>query len=216
MNAAVALQGLGFYWTDSGNVKDANGNDTDWVIAPATVAQVEDGKQFGRVQGVNTVNPSQEHVKLLKSEMQETSGTPRIAMGGMDAANPASGVALSIEMAPMVAKNEEKEEEIASKLRQFAYDMITGWLPAYEGQADTGVRLEPVFSDPIPVNREAVIAEITALVTAKIISTSYARQLIKEKLGYQVPDGEENVLAAEAQATQDLMGARMDAEVGAL
>lgn len=212
---AVALQGLGFYWTDSGNVKDANGNDADWVIAPATVAQVEEGKQFGRVQGINTVNPSQEHINLLKREMQETSGTPRIAMGGMDAANPASGVALSIEMAPMVAKNEEKEEEIASKLRQLSYDMVTGWLPAYEGVADTGVRLEPVFSDPIPVNREAVMKEIIDLVTAKIISTTYARVLIKERLGFQVPDGEETALAAEAQAAMDLQGSRMDSELGA-
>jgi hypothetical protein len=214
---AVALQGLGFYWTDSGNVKDANGNDADWVIAPATVAQVEEGKQFGRVQGINSVTPSQEHAKLLKAEMQETSGTPRIAMGGMDAANPASGVALSIEMAPMVAKNEEKEEEIAAKLRQFGYDMVTGWLPAYEGIADTGVRLEPTFSDPIPVNREAVMAEIVGLVTAKIISTGYARVLIKERLGFQVPEGEDAALAGEAQAAMDLQGARMDAEVdGAL
>lgn len=210
---AVALQGLGMYWTDSGAVKDKDGNDTEWVIAPASVAQVEDGKQFGRVQGVNTVQPSQDHTELLKREMQETSATPRIAMGGMDAANPASGVALSIEMAPIVAKNEEKEEEIASKLRQLGYDLITGWMPAYEGIADTGVRLEPTFSDPIPVNREAVMKEIIDLVTAKIISTAYARQLIQERLGYQVPAGEAEAVAGEAQAEADLMGARMDAEL---
>lgn len=213
---AVALQGLGLYWTDSGNVRDKDGNETDWVIAPASVAQVEEGKQFGRVQGINTVNPSQEHTNLLKREMQETSATPRIAMGGMDAANPASGVALSIEMAPIVAKNEEKEEEIASKLRQLAYDLIVGWMPTYEGLADTGVRLEPTFSDPIPVNREAVMKEIVDLVTAKIISTAYARELIKDRLGYQVPSGEEEALAGEAQAAADLTGARMDAEIGAV
>jgi hypothetical protein len=212
---AVALQGLGMYWTDSGNVKDDNGNDVDWVISPASVAQVEEGKQFGRVQGINTVNPSQEHTNLLKREMQETSATPRIAMGGMDAANPASGVALSIEMAPIVAKNEEKEEEIAAKLLQMSYDLATGWLPVYEGIADTGVRLAPTFSDPIPVNREAVLKEIIDLVTAKIISTAYARVLIKERLGYQVPTDEDAALAGEAQATADLAGARMDAEVDA-
>ena len=212
---AVALQGLGFYWTDSGNAVDADGNEVDWVISPATVAQVTEGRQFGRVQGINTVNPSQEHMAKLKSEMQETSGTPRIAMGGMDAANPASGVALSIEMAPIVAKNEEKEEEIASKLRQMGYDLLTGWLPAYEGIADTGVRLEPTFSDPIPVNREAVIAEIVELVKNKIISTTYARQLLKERLGFQIPTGEAEALAGEAAAAADLMGARMDAEVDA-
>lgn len=212
---AVALQGLGFYWTDSGTPVDENGNAVDWVISPASVAQVTEGRQFGRVQGVNTVNPSQEHMAKLKSEMQETSATPRIAMGGMDAANPASGVALSIEMAPIVAKNEEKEEEIAAKLRQMAYDLLTGWLPAYEGIADTGVRLEPTFSDPIPVNREAVIAEVTQLVTAKIISTAYARQILAERLGFQIPDGEAEALAAEVAASQDALGARMDAELGA-
>lgn len=212
---AVALQGLGVYWTDSGKPVDDDGNPTDWVISPATMLTVQEGRSVGRVQGVGSVQPSLDHIKFLKGEQSETTGTPLISIGTLESATASSGVALSIEMAPILAKNEEKEEEINSKLVQMLFDLVTGWLPAYEGLQDNGVRVAPSFEDPVPVNEEAEIKKFTDLVTAKVISTRFARTMLAERLGWQIPADEESALAGEAQASADLMGARLDAEVAA-
>jgi hypothetical protein len=212
---ALAMAGLGVYWTDSGQPRDDEGNAVPWEISPASMLRVDDGKQVQRVQGVLTVQPGISHADFLKGNAQETSGTPKIALGGIDASNPASGVALSIQMAPMVAKNEEKEEEIIAKLVQMMFDLLTGWLPVHEGYTDNGVRIVPAFDDPIPVNREAVINELNILVTAKIISAAYARTVLASKLGYVFTTDVGAEVAGEQQAAADIAGARLDAEVAA-
>lgn len=212
---SVALNGLGLYWTDSGQARDSDNNPIPYRIAPGAMLSLEKDGKVGRLTGVGSVQPSLDHAKFLQQGMQESSGTPEVAIGRGTAAAAASGVALAIEMAPVVSKGEEKEEEHISKLTQMLFDLLTGWLPAYEGYTDDGTRVLPIFDNPVPVDRAAVVVELSTLVTAKILSARTARDVAAEKLGYQIPEDEDTRLAGEAQAALDLEGARLDAAVGA-
>lgn len=212
---AVALNGLGLYWTDSGQAKDRDGNPVPYRIAPGSMLSLEQGGKVGRLTGVDSVTPSLQHARFLQDSMQEATGTPAVAIGRPNNTSAESGVALAIEMSPVVSKGEEKEEEHLSKLTHMLFDLLTGWLPAYEGYTDDGTRVIPVFEDPVPVDRAAVISEVTSLVTAKVISPTTARDVIVERLGYQIPEDEDARLAAAAQSELDLEGARLDAAVGA-
>lgn len=210
---AVALQGLGVYWTDSGKSRDEDGNVVPWKISPASMIEVQDGKKIGRVEGISSVEPSVGHIDMLKREARETTGTPDIAIGSVDVASAESGVALSIKMAPILEKNAEKQEDIGNKLDQFAFDLLNGWLPAYEGYSPQGVTVTAEFGPALPINRKEVVEEIVALVGAKIISADFGRVLLENQLGYTFPTGMLEAITAEAQALEDVMGARLDAAV---
>ncbi len=212
---AVALNGLGVYWTDSGEPKDLNGNPVPFKLAPGTMLSLDENSKAGRLSGVDSIAASKGHADFLSDAMQESSGTPAVAVGRPNTASAASGVALALELSPVVAKGEEAEEEHIARLTQMLYDLVTGWLPTYEGLQDNGTRVLPVFDDPVPVDRAAVVTELSTLVTAKILSAKTARDVAAEKLGYQFPDDEDARLAGEAQAALDLEGARLDAAVGA-
>jgi hypothetical protein len=212
---AVALTGLGLYWTNSGQARDPEGNAIPYKIAPGSMLSIEPDSAVGRLTGVDSITASKGHADFLDDAMQESSGTPAVAVGRPNNTSAESGVALAIEMSPVVSKGEEKEEEHLSRLTHMLYDLLTGWLPAYEGYNDDGTRVTPVFDDPVPVDRSAVVQELNTLVSAKIVSTRTAREVAAEKLGYQFPEDEDARLAGEAQAALDLEGARLDAAVGA-
>lgn len=212
---AMALAGIGVYVTDSGSPKDEQGNEQDWVIAPASVLELERDTKFARVEGVTTLEPMIQHTEQLNAAARETSGTPDVAIGRVDVQVVESGVALAISMAPIISKNQEKEEELKSKMDQFLYDLVNMWLPAYEAAGGNGVVVEIHFADPLPVNRKDVVSEVTELVKNKVIPIRFALQILKDKLGYDI-DPEK--MAAEVQAEQaaalDAAGARLDAEAG--
>lgn len=211
---AVALTGIGVYATDSGKPRDSQGNETEWVIAPASVVELEAGKSFKRVEGVGRdgVEAMHAHSDKLQTEARQATATPDIAVGRVDVSVASSGVALAIEMAPIISKNEEKEEEISSKLDQLLYDLLNGWFPAYEQHNAGGLVVNVVFGDPLPVNREAVVTEVTELVTAKVISAQFAMKVLKDKLGYEIdPQQMLREIAQEAQALLDADGAQLDA-----
>jgi hypothetical protein len=157
---------------------------------------IEPDSAVGRLTGVDSITASKGHADFLDDAMQESSGTPAVAVGRPNNTSAESGVALAIEMSPVVSKGEEKEEEHLSRLTHMLYDLLTGWLPAYEGYNDDGTRVTPVFDDPVPVDRSAVVQELNTLVSAKIVSTRTAREVAAEKLGYQFPEDEDARLAA--------------------
>ena len=212
----VALTGLGVYWTDSGSPRDAQGNETEWVIAPASVMELSAGKKFGRVDGVTTIQPMLDHVHELGSLAQQTSGTPDIAVGEVDVQVAQSGIALAIKMAPVIAGNKEREVGLKGTLDQFMNDLLNGWAPAYEGRQATGVVVSAAFGDALPLDREAVIAEMKTLVEAQVIDPEYARQYLSEKLGFQFPEDLGTRMAAAQTAALDAGAARLaaDANVG--
>ena len=61
------------------------------------------------------------------------------------------------------------------------------WFPAYEGISFNGAVPVSVIEDPLPVNRAAVLLEITTLVDKGLITLEYARQLLSERLGMEFP-----------------------------
>ena len=208
----VVLTGVGIYVTTSGKPRDVDGNEEDWVIAPASVMELESSEdRFERVPGVTTVQPLLDHLGMLEAQAQKTTGTPDIAVGRVEVTVAESGVALAIEMAPILAKNAEKEVDLKTKMEQMLYDLVTMWMAVYEGLDAKGVTLQLTFGDPLPVDRKAVLAEITEMVTAKLIPIEFAQVLLRERLGYNIPDDAMASMVAEQTQMLDPTGTRLDA-----
>jgi hypothetical protein len=213
-DTAVALTGLGVYWTDSGKSRDRDGNEIDWEIGPASVAELEKDGKFGRVPGVGSVQPIQDHISYLTSSARGANAAPAVAAGRVDSAVNLSGVALRIQFMPTLAANAEREEELASVWTHLLYDLMTMWFPTYEGWAPLPLQPGVVFGDPLPPDRTAVITEVTTLVASGIVTKEWAAEYLAETLGYKFPDNMVADAAAEQQATLDAEGARIAAEAG--
>lgn len=198
---ALVLEGLGLYWTNSGPPTDEEGNETNWKLGPGWVVEVDDGSEFGRVNGVGSVAPNQDHIAYLERAMRESSGVPDIAIGNVDVQTAESGIALAFKMGPILASNEEKEGEILSVMDQMLYDLVVMWFPVYEGLT-SAARAVSIVDDPLPTNRKAVLEEILGMLATDppLISTEYARTLLSEKLGYDFPTEMSNAVVVEAAA----------------
>lgn len=182
----LVMQGLGMYWTNSGPPKTADGQDTDWEIGPRSVIEVGDGQTFGRVTGVSSVAPFIEHMNFLDDWAKQGSGTPDVAVGKVDVAVAESGIALQMQLAPMIAKNAEKELELLAEMDHMFYDLCRMWLPAYEQMDFPELLISTVVGDPMPINRQARINEIVGLLSnvPQIITLQQAHDELA-KWGYQ-------------------------------
>lgn len=184
----LALQGLGVFVTDSARPVDDDGAETDWEVAPGGVIEMKAGSKFERVEGVKTVVPFQEHLKYLEDSMDRSVGLSSTAIGEVDVSVAASGVALRLDMAPILAQNEEKEVELLNRLDQFMFDLLTMWLPV-EGTLSVppGIKITNSFNDPLPIDRAGIVKEVIDLVTAGLMSRAFAIAYLTAKLGYQFP-----------------------------
>jgi hypothetical protein len=208
-DVTLALQGLGCYVTDAKSPINEDGTEGDWIIAPGEVLEVQANTTFKRVEGVSTVVPFQAHLDYLAAEMKEGTGLSNTAIGQVDAAVVASGVALRLDMAPILAANEETEEELLSVLDQMFFDLMTMWLPVDGTSVPAGLTVINSFSDPLPVDRAGTVSEITALVTAGLMSRDFAIKYIAAKLGYQFPADMLDQVASE----QDTIASRIYSEL---
>lgn len=195
----LAMQGLGLYWTNSGPPLDENGEETNWKFGPGWVLEVDDDSEFGRVSGVGSVEPMIAHINKIEGAAREASGVPNIAVGTVDTQVAESGIALAFHMAPILSSNKEKEDEILGTMDHLFFDLVTMWLPEYEG-LDTPARAISSVEDPLPVNRKAVLEEILSMLREGVISIAYAQAQIAERLGYDIPDQMLDEIAAEAKA----------------
>lgn len=186
----LALNGLGVFVTDSARPLDDLGNETDWVVAPGSVIETKPGAKFDRVTGVSSNAPFQEHLSYMGGAIKESAGLSATAIGNVDASVAASGVALRLDMAPILAQNEEKEEEILGRLDQMLFDILTMWMPVEGVSVPPGYMVTNSFGDPLPRDRAAVIAEILALVTATppLMTQEFAVDYLNRMLGYQFPE----------------------------
>lgn len=196
----LALQGLGIYVTDSAGPKDEDGNETDWIIQPGYVIELKAGEKFTRVDGITNMEPFQDHIKTLSGSIDQSGGLSAVAVGNVDAATAASGVALRLDMAPILAKNSEKEGELLGTLDQLGNDLLQMWSPVDSVAITEDVTVADSFDDPLPVDRTAVVAEITALVTAGLMSKEFALTVLKAKLGYDFPSDMLDSISADADA----------------
>lgn len=220
---SLALDGLGVWVTDAGTPVDENGDEVPWNLGPGRVVEVGEGKEFKRANSTSTVVPYQQHVDLLQNYLDWTMGISGVAKGKVDVQTAESGVALLLEMAPLLARVDEKELTIEAVMSNMMYD-LTKWLVAYEGSTLSplmNVKWVPHFGPHLPRDRKAEIDELfkLAAISPQILPLSYIRNRLRQ-LGYEdMP--EEAALAAELQKEQELristqqdaFGARVDQEV---
>lgn len=174
---ALALDGLGMYATDAGVPEGGR-----WVLGPGRVVQRPKGTEFERISGVQTVTPIINHLDWLIARLKEGSGTPDVAIGLVEATS-ASGVSLLLQMGPMLAKAEKRDETISGTMDQFLYDLSVMWLPAYESVSFDAVCISS-YGDLLPQDRAAQLDEIVAIAGMEGVADSAWIQSQLAKLGY--------------------------------
>lgn len=186
----LAMAGLGVFFTTSGPPKNDLGDIIPWEIGPAQVVEGGKDTKFERVSGVQSVAPMIDHMQFILGETQGGLGVPDIAAGKVDVTVAESGISLILQLSPLLAKNAEKEGDLIGIYDQMFFDLVHGWLVAFEGvPATTTAQMVAVVGDPIPTNRKAKVDEILALVAGSILSIQEARaELVK--LGYPLRDAE--------------------------
>lgn len=218
----LAMDGLGMYSTDAGSPIDDEGQPVPWNLGPAKVIEVPGGKKFERISGVTSVAPYQDHLKYLHDQLDASASIPGVAKGRVTVDVAESGIALQLELAPILAVGEERDLIITDVLTQMLFD-LKWWFVAYEG-INTGEALWiPTYGDKIPVNRKQRFDELMAMLgsTSPLVSAQYVRAELA-KIGYVFPDDttmmsqilEEKQMVGAIEA--DAMGARLDSELGAV
>ena len=188
---ALALAGLGVYVTSSDKPQDDDGQTLPWQIGPGTVLDnMEDPNSFQRVNGVSSITPFQDHLALLINSVKEASGATDAAAGKVDVTVAESGVALALQLGPTLAKAEEEDLGIEETMTQLFYD-LQKWHQAYEGLQWLGAQVLPTFSDKLPTNRAARVAELNDMMDRKVITAAFYRAEMTKLGGYQFPPDEE-------------------------
>lgn len=213
---ALALDGIGQYVTDAPQPVDPRTKARlPWQLGPGMVATIPQGTSFKRVSGVGSVTPYGDHYNRLWEAMKQASASPDIAIGNVDVTIAESGIALALQMAPILAKAEEKDDLILATHDQMFFDILTMWYPAYEETTFDGVTVDALVGDKLPVDRAARFQELNDMLDRKVIDTEYYRAEAA-KLGYVFPEGMGQRVAAE-QATlapPDPFAQRAAGEIG--
>jgi hypothetical protein len=203
----LILEGLGIYATDAGSPVDEEGNDTNWILGPGRVLELNDPQaRFMRVNGVSTVGPFLDHVRYLEGKIGDATGANEAAIGHVDVSVAESGVALALRLGPLLSRAEYMETFITDVLLQMWFDLGTGFLPVYEGADLAGVSMRPTYGSKLPLNRKEKFTELVTMHQQGVITTEFFL-LEAEKLGYVFPDG----AAAMAKAAMAELQARTDA-----
>lgn len=212
---SLAMDGLGMYSTNATAV-DADGNETEWDIGPGKVQELNGTKAevfFERITGVSSVSPTLDHVRFLIQELMEGSATPDIATGKVDVTVAESGVALLLQLAPVLTKAEKKDQIVLDVHNQMFFDLLNGWMPAYEQLSfPEGTAVTAHVGDKLPFNRQQRFNELLQMLGAKIIDTQYFRDEMS-KLGYQFPDDIAQRIVAESATLADPFTARVASEL---
>jgi len=214
---SLAFMGIGMYWTDSGApVDETTGQVTNWKLGPKRVIEVGDGKKFGKVDGITSVEPFQDHAAYLKREAQSAVGLSDVSVG-TGSVSTASGISLAIQFSPTIDAVKVKNEAINGVMTQMFYD-LKEWFVTYEG-IDLGpvvVVSEADDDDLMPFDREARWKEIMEGVTAGVFTLGYAVSVLENEFGYEFPAGyvaEVEAAGAAATAALDPFAARTSEEL---
>lgn len=211
----LVLNGLGVYVTDAGTPVNAEGEPTTWNLGPAKVIELKTGKKFERVTGTTTVEPHQSHLAYLHGQLDLSAAIPAVAKGKVNVEVAESGIALLLELAPIFAKAEEKEENITDVMTNLAFDLKKWWVAYGDGSPSDNAVLIPTYGDRIPTNRKQTFTEILEMVAAKVVSVEWAIKKMAE-LGYDLgdPSAMMNQILLEqkaaAQIESDVTGSRID------
>lgn len=224
---ALALDGLGVYATTAGTPVDENGEDTGWNLGPGRVVELpatEGGHisdLFARVNGLGSITPYQDHLGYLHQQLDLAAGQPAIAKGKVtDVQVAESGIALQLELAPLLSTAEEKDQIVTDVLTNLLFNLAK-WVVAYEGTAFNSLmeasRWIPQYGDKVPENKQASFDNLMTLagLDSPVVSKAYIRDRLR-KLGYDDMPAEDVVaqqLADEQQAAADAFTARVNTEL---
>lgn len=203
---ALALEGLGVYATDGGGPVDEDGEEEDWVIAPGRV--VENAINFRRIEGVGSVTPFGDHIDRLWNFAKEGAGANDAAVGKVDVQVAESGIALLMQLAPILAVAAEKDQEIIDVHTQMFYD-LKAWFQAYEKVQFMDVEILPVLGPKIPPNIKGEVEQVTSLVAAKVMSAMTGRKHLS-KFGIQFEENEAELVAQEEKASAEAAAPAVD------
>lgn len=213
---ALALMGIGMYATDADQPTDEKGNKLPWQLGPGRVVH-HNGTKWERVQGVGGLSESYgAHYDRLWEALFRVSSTPEVAVGVVDV-TVASGVALQLQLGPMLSKAGEKNDLLLGVEDNLWYDILRMWMPAYEQTTfsdDTSVTC--VAGNAVPVDREGRFAELNDMLDRGVIDTEYYRTEAA-KLGYTFPEGIGEKAKAEydeRNAAADPFASRLTSETG--
>jgi hypothetical protein len=215
---ALALMGIGMWATDASHPIDPEtGKRVNWQLGPGRVVH-HDGSSFDRVAGVGNLSESYgAHYDRLWEAVFRASGTPEVAVGKVDVSVAQSGVALQIQLGPMLSKARDKNELVLDSHNQMFWDIIRQWMPAYEETTfSEDVTVECATGSAVPVDREQRFAELNDMLDRGVIDTEYYRTEAK-KLGYEFPTTIAATATAEwekRQAMSDGFADRVDSELG--
>jgi hypothetical protein len=146
-------------------------------------------------------------MNFMMGQTQSSIGIPDIAAGVVDVSVAESGIALRLQLSPLLSHNREKENEMKDEYNCMFRDLVEGWFPAYEAfGSNTGVEVLMITGDPVPVDRAARFNEIIGLVQSvpPLMSTRTALDELN-KIGYDMPKDELDQLAKEAGARAQMM-----------
>lgn len=192
---AAALMGIGMYATNASQPTDEKGNKIPWQLGPGRVVHY-DGENFTKISGADNIDEVYgAHYGRLWEALYRVSSTPEVAVGSVDVSVAQSGVALQLQLGPMLSKAGEKNQLLLDTENQFWHDILAMWMPAYEQSTFTGIDVECFVGDPVPVDREARFAELNDMLDRGIIDSDFYRTEVT-KLGYSFPEG----IGAKAQA----------------
>jgi hypothetical protein len=213
---ALALDGLGMYETDAPPPK-VDGKAVPWTLGPGYVVEHPVGTNWRRVDGIKSVLPMQDHLDFLIKQLRQSSATPDIAVGVVDVTVAESGIARALQLGPLLAKTDEKDGILVDKHTQMGFDLVNGWVPAFERQTFDGIDLVPVIGDKVPSDRTAKLAELDNMLDRGVIDAEYYRSEAT-KLGYVFPaDMGDRVTteqdASAARAAADPFAERADQEL---
>ena len=192
---------------------------------PWEILELDPEADFGRVTGVTSIAPFSEHRAYLHEQMDLSSGTPEIAKGNVDVKVAESGVALAIQMGPLLSRAQEREQGVVDVMNNFLYD-LRKWVQAYESTLAgpmENIRWTIVFGDKIPVNRKERFNELMTLLKSDppIVSGAWVRSEL-EKIGYEFPEDQamiEEIIAEQIMFQQikaNVDGVRLDQELEAV
>lgn len=187
LGVGLALDGLGTFVTDAARPRNADGAETNWIIEPGMILEIQNGTYFKRVDGITSISPALDWMKYSEGKIGEAAGLSAVALGDIDAQTASNPMALAIKFLPTLAKLEEREAIALGNLRNMFWDW-TKWREAYEDKSwPKGVKLRITVGEKLPQDRTARVNELNNMLDRDIISKAYYRQEMG-KLGYEFPD----------------------------
>lgn len=189
---ALALEGLGVYATDAGTPLDDDDNPVAWNLGPGRVIELSVGKKFWRVQGNGSFAPYQDHLKFLNDQIDATFGHSSVAKGEVDVATAESGVALMLELGPLLARAQEREVIINSVTHQMLYG-LGKWFHAFEGGEFSSLwettRWRMRYGSRVPSNSQQDFENLMTLarMPTPIVPMSWIREELR-RLDFNIPE----------------------------